>query len=211
MGKAATQRALVADRRVGNMGDGRHQQRRMARDVARSRDLDMPRQRANSQGVAGHGDALQFSDLSDIDDQFGRDQPQIHRWHQALAAGEHFGLVAVGGEQLQSILNARCACIAESRGLHAYDLLGGVWSELRKRFNGGADQRSSLFIERLFRNAPYHSRSWRQGIRHDQLVIIEAQRRFATTIEGDPRSGRMIFRAPKSRNCTSLMMAKALL
>ena len=46
----------------------------------------MAGQRTDSENIAGDGNAAQFGELADIDDQFGRNQAQIHRRHQALAA-----------------------------------------------------------------------------------------------------------------------------
>ena len=82
----------------------------------------MARQRAYPQGVAGYGNAAQFGKLTDIDDPLRRDQAQVHRRHQALAAGQEFRLVAVGDQHLQGVGHAGGAGVAESRGLHACDL-----------------------------------------------------------------------------------------
>ena len=82
----------------------------------------MARQRSDVKDIAPHRDAPQFGELADVDDKFRRNQTQIHRGHQALAARQHLRLVPVRDEQLQRIHNAGCACIAESRGFHWRDL-----------------------------------------------------------------------------------------
>ncbi len=49
-------------------------------------------------------DPAKLSQFADIDNEFGGDQPQIHRRHQALAARQHLGPVAMRGQQLQRML-----------------------------------------------------------------------------------------------------------
>ena len=86
-----------------DMGNRLGEQRRMRGDFGRSRQIDMTRQRANSEQFAGHRNAAQFREFADVDDEFGGDQPQVHRGHQALAARKHFCPVAVRGQQFQRI------------------------------------------------------------------------------------------------------------
>ncbi|MGA9091521.1 MAG: hypothetical protein WB420_20700, partial [Bradyrhizobium sp.] len=52
-------------------------------------------------------------------------------------------------QQLDRVPNAGCAGVAESRGFHRCDLPGRVVAYFFE-LDGGACQRSSLFIERLF-------------------------------------------------------------
>jgi len=42
----------VADRGVGNMGDGFHQQGRVGGDISRSLEIDMTRQRTDAENIA---------------------------------------------------------------------------------------------------------------------------------------------------------------
>jgi hypothetical protein len=104
------------------MGNRFRQQRGVRGNFGRSCEIDMARQRADGNNIAAYHDSPQFGDLADIDDQFRRNQTQIHRGHQALAAREHLRLVPVRTEQLQSVHNTGCACIAESRSFHWRDL-----------------------------------------------------------------------------------------
>src|SRR6202035_2479437 len=99
-------------------------------DVGRPCEIDVPRQRADVKDVALDRDPPQFGDFADIDDEFRRDQTQVHRRHQALATRQQLGAVAVGGEQLQRVDDAGCAGVAESRGFHRYDLPGRIFGRI---------------------------------------------------------------------------------
>jgi len=46
----------------------------------------MARQRADVKDIVLYRDAPEFPEFADVDEEFGRDQPQVHRGHQALAA-----------------------------------------------------------------------------------------------------------------------------
>ena len=86
MRKAAADRAAVADRGMRDMRDRIRQQRRMGGDFGGFQEIDMARQRANGEDAALHRDPAKLGEFADIDNEFGGDQPQIHRRHQALAA-----------------------------------------------------------------------------------------------------------------------------
>jgi len=112
------------------------QQRGVRGNFGRSCEINMAGQRPDGKDIAAHCDSPQFGDLADIDEQFRRDQTQIHRGHQALAARKHLRLVSVRNEQLQSVHNAGCAGIAESRGFHWRDLPSRILAhffEIRRR------------------------------------------------------------------------------
>ena len=118
MGETAADGPSVADRGMCDMGDRFRQQWRVRRDFRRLQEIGMTGQRTDGEDVAAHRDATQFGNFADIDDQFGRDQPQIHRGHQALAARKHFRPVPMRFEQIQCVCNTGCACVSESRGFH---------------------------------------------------------------------------------------------
>ena len=135
MREAAADGSPVADRGMRDMGDRFRQQRRVRGDFGDFRRstwrVSAPMRRVPSRDR----NAAQLSEFADIDDQFRRNQAQIHRRHQALAAGQHLGPVPVRGEQLQRVRNAGCACVAESRGFHCRDLPGrlfGVFFRIRR-------------------------------------------------------------------------------
>ena len=109
----------------------------------------MTGQRADPDDTARHRNTAQLGEFADIDDEFGRDQAQIHRGHQALAARQHLRPVAMRFEQLQRIHHAGCACVSESRGFHLAWPPRACW-RIFFGLDGDACQRSSLFIERLF-------------------------------------------------------------
>src|SRR5437016_6716981 len=58
----------------------------------------------------------------------------------------------MSGEQLQRIADASCAGISESRGFHRRHLPPAGFRSTFQGLEGGHHQRSSLFIERLFRD-----------------------------------------------------------
>ena len=86
MCKAAADRAAIANRGVRNMGDRICQQRGKCSDFRRFQDIYVARQPADGEHIASDRDPPKFGKLADIDNQFGRDQAQIHGRHQALAA-----------------------------------------------------------------------------------------------------------------------------
>src|SRR5262249_45141764 len=67
--------------------------------------------------------ALERVDAIDVDDQLGLRQPHVQDRHQALAAGQDAGVVAVLGQELEHPLEAVRTDIAEPRGLHAHSLI----------------------------------------------------------------------------------------
>jgi len=101
-----------------DMGNRIRQQRGMGRYFGGRQEFDMARQRANGEDIAFDRDPAKLSKLADIDNEFGRDQAQVHSRHQALAARQYPGLVAMRGEQLQRINNTGRADVSESRGFH---------------------------------------------------------------------------------------------
>jgi hypothetical protein len=78
------------------------------------------------------GNSLQLGDPADIDDQFRRNQTQIHGRHQALTTREHLGIVAMRGEQFQRVHNAGHACVTESRSFDGRDLPGRIAAYFRR-------------------------------------------------------------------------------
>ena len=93
--QAAAERSAVADCRMGDVADRVCEQRRMPRNFRRARQIDMARQRSDPDRIADNRDAAQLGQCADVDDQFGGNQPEIHRRHQALATGQHFCPFAV--------------------------------------------------------------------------------------------------------------------
>jgi hypothetical protein len=83
-------------------------------------------------------------------------QPLTEKTHRSVAlapapdAESGFRPLAMAAQQFQGIRNAAGTSVAESRGLHASGLPGGKLEQVAESFNGGPDQRSSLFIGRLF-------------------------------------------------------------
>jgi hypothetical protein len=140
---------------------------------ARQFPIDMTRQRTDGKDIAPHRDSSQFGDLADIDDEFRRDQTQVHRGHQALAARQHLRLVPVRDQQLQRVRHAGRACVAESRGFHWRDLPGGFFRVFLKGLDGGNHQRSRLFIERLFREIRLLD-LWYRGQRRTVWLAIKS-------------------------------------
>ena len=101
-----------------NVSDRIRQQRRMGRDFGGFQQIDVPGQRADGENLLLHRNSAQLGEATNIDHEFGRDQPQVHRRHQALTARQDLGPVAVTGQQFQRVFDAGRAGVSESRGLH---------------------------------------------------------------------------------------------
>ena len=142
--KAAADGAAVADRGMGDMGDGRRQQRGTAITMSGFQEIDMAGQRANGENVLPFTTIPRNSANSPISTiSSGRNQAQIHRRHQALAARQDPGLLAMCGQQFQRMCNAGCTCISESRGLHSGVTFPGPAYLLFTGLDGCDLQRSS--------------------------------------------------------------------
>ena len=147
MREAAPERTAIADCRMGDMGDSFPQQRGMGFNFGGFQHIDVTGQRANRKDVTIHRNPAKLSQLADVDNEFGGDQAQIHRRHQALAARQYLGLVAMRGQQFQRISDAGCAGVSESRGFHFETTSPARISTFSFGLDGDNFQRSSLFIE----------------------------------------------------------------
>jgi tetratricopeptide (TPR) repeat protein len=85
-GKAAAERSAIADGSVRDMGHGLGDQRRVLRYQLVTLHLDVARHGAYAKHIALEFDAREAFDRIDIDQDCGRAQTHIERWHQALPA-----------------------------------------------------------------------------------------------------------------------------
>jgi hypothetical protein len=85
-GKAAAERSAIADGSVRDMGHGLGDQRRVLRYQLVTLHLDVARHGAYAKHIALEFDAREAFDRIDIDQDRGRAQTHIERWHQALPA-----------------------------------------------------------------------------------------------------------------------------
>ena len=69
--QASSDAAAIADRRMGDMGDGFRQQRRMGRNFGRGQEIGMPCQRTDGEDTSVHRNAAQLGQLADINNQLG--------------------------------------------------------------------------------------------------------------------------------------------
>jgi hypothetical protein len=84
--------------------------------------VDMTGQRADTDNIIRDGDPTQLIEATDIDKQLWRDQPEIHRRHQALATREQLRPLPMSRKQFQRFVNAGCTYVSESRGFHGRNL-----------------------------------------------------------------------------------------
>ena len=68
-------------------------------------------------------DARELGDAVEVDEVGEAREAQRQHRHQALAAGEHLGLVAVLGEQADDVGDGLRRVVLERRGLHAWQKL----------------------------------------------------------------------------------------
>ena len=79
----------------------------------------MTGERANDQFVAYHPMRLQLVNAADVDQDSWRDEPQIHHRHQALAAGDNLGVLAMVNEHFDSFGKRAGTRVIHRRSLHA--------------------------------------------------------------------------------------------
>ena len=92
--------------------------------------------RADAHEVAVAHDGAQLRDAAQVDQRFGRGQPQLHRRQQGLAAGEYLGAGADSGQGIGQLAGRGVL-----KRLHAESSLACVvlvrWGWARARFESG--------------------------------------------------------------------------
>ena len=108
VGRAAAERAAVADADVPDMTQRRGDERRPLAHVRRPLDVDVARGRADAQAVAVGGDPAQLVDPADVDQQAGTRQAHVQQGQEALAAGDDLRRV-IAVERRSSVIDGACA------------------------------------------------------------------------------------------------------
>ena len=107
---------------MGDVWHGLGQQRQVLGHQGMGQHLGVARQGTNAQCVAVLLDLVQTRDAVDVDNPGRFEQSKRQHRHQALPAREHVGLVAVGGQGVQSFVKRAWAQVIEGSGFH-----GGGW------------------------------------------------------------------------------------
>ena len=87
-----------------DVAQGSDEQRRPFRQLGRAQCRRLARKRSDRRHAVG-GDAREPGDPIDIDDQGGPREPHVEQRHERLPACEHDGVVAVGGERSDGLLD----------------------------------------------------------------------------------------------------------
>ncbi len=107
IGDIATERAHIANLRIGDHQRRLLQDRQMGGDLRASDDLVLGCHRADDQRIAVATDSLELADAGKIDQMLRRCKTQLHHWNEAVTAGQRTGLVAQFGQQFDGI-GERC-------------------------------------------------------------------------------------------------------
>ena len=135
--EAAAERAALTDRRVPDPGQRRSHERAARRDVGRVEQPPLRRHRADADVAVVVADVVEVVDAAEVDQVPRAREAHVDHRHQALAAGEHLGLVGAGREELHRLVNAVWIDVLKTCRLHAF----GPRSPARRR---RANQRLSL-------------------------------------------------------------------
>jgi hypothetical protein len=80
--------------------------------------LVVPRRGADAQHAVGDLDAGELPQAADVDDDARSALAVLHHRHEAHAAGEQGGVVAVLGQRVDGLIGRRRPEVAEGRGIH---------------------------------------------------------------------------------------------
>ncbi len=116
-GDRAANGAAVADRGMGDMGQGARDERRVAGDLRRAFGLRVAHQRADLDGAVLHRNALERIEAVDVDQERRTGQPHVERGDQALAAGEQTR-VGMLREEREGVVERPGFGVCERRRLH---------------------------------------------------------------------------------------------
>ncbi len=78
----------------------------------------MAHQGADPELAVGFLDRIEPGDAVHVDQVSGIGEPELHHRDQALAAGQHFGVVAMGREQIQGLGELVRPVVLETGGQH---------------------------------------------------------------------------------------------
>ena len=117
VGDVAADRAAVADLGVADVAGGLGEHRAVRGENVGSRDLGVGGQRADPDRAARLGDALEFIETADVDDDGRLRESQLHHRDQAVAAG-HQLRVLVLLQQAEGFIDRSGAAVIELGWVH---------------------------------------------------------------------------------------------
>jgi len=103
-GDTAAQGAARANGAVAHVGHGLRDERRVTRHQRGVLQRVVPREGADDEGVALHGDTIEPRHTIDVDEGRRRGQAHVEGGHQALATGEDAAVRPVAREQRESLV-----------------------------------------------------------------------------------------------------------
>src|SRR5205807_9514590 len=83
-------------------------------------DLDVAGERPDPQLAVLDGDEVELFDRVDVHQGARLGEPEAHQRDQAVAAGQHLGVLAEALQQLGGLLNGGCPLVLESSWDHAF-------------------------------------------------------------------------------------------
>ena len=116
--KIAANRTAISDLRMCDMGQRFADQGKQARKSRIALQRPVPRQGADPGRRGRRTNAGKIPDLVDVDQDSGSSQAKIHRWYQALSAGQKFRVVAMFGLERERVLEGGGGYVFERGRLH---------------------------------------------------------------------------------------------
>ena len=118
MGRGAADRAPVADLEVSDVRQGASEERGGGRDVVVALGRRLANHRSHPEVVVRALDGAELGDPVEVDQALEAREAQREHRHEALPAGEHLGVVAMAGEQLDGLGERVRRLVGERRRLH---------------------------------------------------------------------------------------------
>jgi hypothetical protein len=116
--KISADSTAISDLRVRDMGQCFADQGKQACKRCIALQRPVPRQGADPGRRGRRTNAGKIPDLVDVDQDSGSGQAKIHRWYQALSAGQKFRVVAMFGLERERVLEGSGGYVSEGGRLH---------------------------------------------------------------------------------------------
>ena len=118
MRDAAAEGSAHSDRQMRDVVRDRRQQHGERAWRHRLLEHDVTGEGADAKPIAFNGEPAERIDAIDVDEHGRSCQPEIHRRHEALTAGEHPGVPAMLGKERQRFVERPRCMILEGRWFH---------------------------------------------------------------------------------------------
>src|SRR3981189_2220794 len=116
--KISADSTAISDLRVRDMGQCFADQGKQPCKSCIALQRPVPRQGADPGRRGRRTNAGKIPDLVDVDQDSGSSQAKIHRWYQALSAGQKFRVVAIFGLERERVLEGSGGYVFEGGRLH---------------------------------------------------------------------------------------------